>query len=234
MSNQSATESATFTAPTSDLLDQTDQHIDRETLVLSLFLLHERSKGADSHWFAYIQLLPEKFFTPLFSKENYLENTSAFYLAQTMHQSMEEVYNLVGSGAFSLEDFLWAYTIITSRAFKLQDLGTTLIPLADLANHVPLAKEASLRSLGIDKTTHRFVLTNTEMSISKGEELSIKYNELDNLQLVLYYGFAIPNNPLDSIALELQIDPDESYEMEMKKILLFNLSRNASIDRFEF
>jgi len=225
MSNESSKTSSTFIPLTSDIFDQTDQHIDRETLNLTLFLLHERSKGIQSHWYPYIQLLPHTYTTPLFHKENYLENTSVFYLTQTMRQSMSEVCDLINSNTFTLEDFLWAYTAIDSRAFKLTEFGTTLIPLADLANHVSFAQEANLYSMGIDKQTDRFILKATDKKILDGEELCLKYNnELANWQLLLYYGFTIENNPFDSILIELKIDPDDSYEMEMKKILLINLS----------
>ena len=226
MSGQSSKDSSTFLPPKSDLFEQTDEHIDRETLLLTLFLLHERSKGSESHWYPYIQLLPSTYTTPLFHQENYLENTSVFYLTQTMRQSMSEVCDLINSTTFTLEDFLWAYTAVDSRAFKLTELGTTLIPLADLANHVSLAKEANLYSMGIDQQTKRFVLNATaEKKISQDEELCLKYNnELANWQLLLYYGFAIENNPFDSILIELKFDPDESYDMETKKMLLLNLS----------
>jgi hypothetical protein len=231
MSNQSAKDSSTFLQPKSDLFDQTDQHIDRETLILTLFLLHERSKGITSLWYPYIQLLPNTYTTPLFHKENYLENTSVFYLTQTMRQSMSEVCDLINSNTFTLEDFLWAYTTIDSRAFKLTEFGTILIPLADLANHVSFAQEANLYSMGIDKQTDRFVLKTTDKKILDGEELCLKYNnELANWQLLLYYGFAIENNPFDTILLELKIDPDETYEMEMKKMLLINLSITKIFD----
>ena len=61
MSNESIKNSSTFLPPTSDIFDQTEQHIDRETFILSLFLLHERSKGIQSHWYPYIQLLPHTY-----------------------------------------------------------------------------------------------------------------------------------------------------------------------------
>jgi hypothetical protein len=223
MSNQSVKDSSTFIPPTSDILDQIEQHIDQETFLLSLFLLHERSKGMKSHWYPYIQLLPKIFTTPLFHQENYLENTAVFYLSQTMRQSMIDVCDLIGLNTFSLEDFLWAYTVIASRAFKIAELGTALIPLADLANHVSFAQEANLCTVGIDKQTERFVLKAKGQKILEDEELCIKYNELSNWQLLLYYGFAIENNPLDSVLIELKIDPKDTYEMEMKKILLLNL-----------
>ena len=75
-----------------------------------------------------------------------------------MRQSMIEVCDLIDSNTSTFEDFLWAYTVIDSRAFKLTELGTTLIPLADLANHVSFAQEANLYSVGIDKQTDRFIL----------------------------------------------------------------------------
>ncbi|CAF3776835.1 unnamed protein product [Rotaria socialis] len=231
MSNQSTQISTTFVLPTSDQLDQTDEHIDRETLILALFLLHECSKGVQSHWYPYIQLLPDTFTTTLFHKENYVENTSAFYLTETMRQSMTEVWNLVGSSTFQLEDFLWAYTTITSRSFKLAELGTALIPLADLANHVSFTDEANLYTTGINKETDRFVLKAKDKKIVDKEELCLRYNsDLANWQLLLYYGFAIDNNPSDSILLELKMDSNDTYEMEMKKMLLLNLSEDLSLD----
>ena len=230
MSNQSAMTSTTFVPPTSTILDQMDEHIDRETLLLSLFLLHERARGIDSHWYPYIQILPATFSTPLFHKENYVENTSVFYLAQTMLQSMTEVYTLLGLDTFTLDDFLWAYTVVTSRAFRVTGRGTVLIPLADLANHVSVTGEANLRTMGIDESSDRFVLKHTDKQVVEGEELCLKYDELATWQLLLYYGFAIEDNPFDSIFLELQFDANDSYEMEMKKTLLLNLSSAVSLD----
>ncbi|CAF4350832.1 unnamed protein product, partial [Adineta steineri] len=200
------------------VFNQAEQHIDQETLILTLFLLHERSKGIKSFWYPHIQVLPTTFSTPLFHKENYVESTSVYYLTETMRQSMSEVCDLINPKTFTLEDFLWAYTIIDSRGFKLTDFGTTLIPLADFANHVSFAQEASLCSKGVDKQTNRFILKTTDKKIQAGDELCLKYNnELANWQLLLYYGFAIENNPFDSILLEIKMDPNDTYEMEMKK-----------------
>ncbi|UJR23556.1 hypothetical protein I4U23_026544 [Adineta vaga] len=230
MSAESARNSSTFVLPTTDILERSEDHIDQETLILSLFLLHERSKGIQSHWYPYIQLLPQTFSTPLFHKEDYLEYTPVFYLSQTMHHSMSEVCDLINSKTFTLEDFLWAYTVIGSRAFKIPELGTTLIPLADLANHVSFAQEANLVTKGIDKQTDRFILVTTEKKIVKGEEICIRYNELANWQLLLYYGFAIENNAFDSFFLQLKMDPNDTYEMEMKKTLLLNLNEDFFLD----
>ena len=225
MSKPSFDKDSTFVSPSDDVLDQTDDHIDRETLILALFLLHERSKGVESFWYPYIQLLPPTYTTPLFHSENYVETTSVYYLSETMRHSMSEVWNLVSVKDLTLEDFLWAYTVISSRAFKIAECGTTLIPLVDLANHVSFAQEANLRTVGINKETNRFVLKVTEKEIVDGEELCVKYNsELSNWQLLLYYGFSIENNPFDSIILELKFDDNEDYELEMKKMLFINLS----------
>ena len=150
-----------------------------------------------------------------------------------MRQSLIEVYDLVRPNTFELEDLLWAYTIVSSRGFKLTELGTALIPLADLANHVPLAQEANLYAMGIDKETDRFVFKATDKKMIDGQELCVKYNdELANWQLLLYYGFTIENNRFDSILLELKIDSNDTYDMETKKLLLLNLSTSnfVSVD----
>lgn len=241
MKTEDARKSSTFVMPSEEILAKTDDHIDRDTLILSLFLLHERAKGPESHWYPYIQLLPESFSTPLFHSENYLEYTSVFYLAQTQTESMQELCDLIGLEKSSFKDFLWAYTAVGSRAFQLTTLGTVLIPFADLANHVCLRQKASLKASGIDPNSHRFVLTAVPEMITAEEELNIQYHELPNWQLLLNYGFTIEKNPFDSIIVELKMDPDESHEREMKKMLLFNLCRYFcqltfvfSIDPFSF
>lgn len=236
MSNESSKTSSTFLPPSSDILDQATEHIDRETLILTLFLLHERSKGLESHWYPYIQLLPEKYTTPLFHQDNYVENTSVYYLTETMRHSMKEVCDLINSNQFTLEEFLWAYTTIDSRAFKLTELGTILIPLADIANHISFIDEENLCSMGIDKQTNRFILkVKEDKKINNGDELCLKYNsELSNWQLLLYYGFTIENNPYDSILIELKIDENDTYEMEMKKMFLLSLSIDILMIIFYF
>ena len=104
-----------------------------------------------------------------------------------MRRSMITVCDLIDSKAFTLEDFLWAYTAVAIRAFKIKDLGTTLIPLADLANHVSFAEETNLYTMGIDEQTDRFVLGVNKKKIIQGEELCVKYNsELANWELLLY------------------------------------------------
>ncbi|CAF3987365.1 unnamed protein product, partial [Adineta steineri] len=78
---------------------------------------------------------------------------------------------------------------------------------------------------------NRLVLKTTDKKIEAGDELCVKYNsELANWQLLLYYGFTIENNPFDSILLEIKMDSNDTYEMEMKKILLFNLNEDLFLD----
>ncbi|CAF1567198.1 unnamed protein product, partial [Didymodactylos carnosus] len=98
--------------------------IDKETFYLTLFLLEERLKGNESFWYPYLNLLPKHFTTPLFftdeQLDNYLELTSPYHMARTMKESMKDVYELIPAAKFNLHDFLWAYTVISSRAFKLK------------------------------------------------------------------------------------------------------------------
>lgn len=230
MTIDAAKRCSTFVVPKDEILEKTDDHIDRESLILSLFLLHELSRGEESRWSPYIELLPSTFASPLFHKENLVEMTTAFHLGETMKNSLNEVFQMIDLKNFSLNDFLWAFLIVGSRAFKLNEFGTVLIPFADLANHVSLKSEANLRSSGVDFQTNRFVLIPIEENLVKGDELNLQYNELANWQLLLNFGFAIENNPFDSIFIELQFDSNESNEIEMKKSFLINLCENFSFE----
>lgn len=225
ISDQAARSSDTFTYPTEELLSKAEDHIDREGLIICLFLLHEKHKAEKSFWFPYLEILPKHISTPLCHTDSYLEYTVAYYLTETMRHSMSELYSLIKSDEFSLEDFFWAYSILTSRTFKVKEVGTVMIPFADVANHVSLDNEVNLRTSGINSETDRFIIVQSNKEINDGDELFIKYNEFANGELLVNYGFSVENNPLDSIMISLKFDLDESYETEMKKVLFFNLGK---------
>ncbi|RUP47572.1 hypothetical protein BC936DRAFT_145569 [Jimgerdemannia flammicorona] len=123
---------------------------------------------------------------------------------------------------------LWAYTAIESRAFKLNLIGadplvlnTTLVPLADLANHVPSARDATLRIERFDPHTRMLRIVCAETAPAAGRELHLCYNDLANWQLLLYYGFTILQNPFDRV--NLSFGPPDDDDGEVKKLMLLAL-----------
>ncbi|CAF1605066.1 unnamed protein product, partial [Didymodactylos carnosus] len=104
------------------------------------------------------------------------------------------------------------------------DLRTCLIPLADIANHVSITHEANIRTIGFISSSNLFLLETTDASCAVNDELCLNYNELSNWQLLLYYGFTIPNNPFDTVVIDLPSKKEQdTYEMEMKKMILMSM-----------
>lgn len=135
-------------------------------------------------------------------------------------------------GRYSWELFRWAATVFGSRSFTSEVLTDTepadqarmegrngvqkseheflkplfverfavLLPLLDILNHQPIAQvEWQARC--------SFVGMQILSSFSSGEELCNNYGPRDNEGLLLSYGFAIPDNPFDHIAIALKPPP---------------------------
>ncbi|VEU21865.1 DEKNAAC102826 [Brettanomyces naardenensis] len=114
----------------------------------------------------------------------------------------------------SFPAYLWAHCILASRAFPcaLIDPSTTtklhkafLIPVLDLLNH----KEQTTVSWKYqDSKFVSFNTTEDPQNLKKGHELFNSYGDKPNDQLLLGYGFIIPDNELDTTTLTLKVDKD--------------------------
>ncbi|KJA29790.1 hypothetical protein HYPSUDRAFT_126849 [Hypholoma sublateritium FD-334 SS-4] len=119
---------------------------------------------------------------------------------------------------FTWEHYLTAATYLSSRAFPSSLLSPTptlvhsdstqpiLIPGVDALNHergqpvswsvtIPDAKHQDSQKPTISLTIHR--------PTAEGEELFNNYGPKPNSELILGYGFSIPNNPDDTIVLKI-------------------------------
>lgn len=138
-------------------------------------------------------------------------------------------------GRYSWELFRWAATIFGSRSFTSEVLTDTepadqarmearngvqkseheflkplfverfavLLPLLDILNHRPVAQvEWQARC--------SFVGMQVLSAFSSGEELCNNYGPRDNESLLLSYGFTIPDNPFDHVAIALKPPPPGS------------------------
>jgi len=128
------------------------REIPDEFTALACFLLHERSRGADSMWSSYIETLPQDggdtvlMWPQSFIDEN-LSCTEAYAQAMELREqcdlSIKFVSKLIenslgiSSEAYTPEDMRWALSICLSRVVRLPGLDDTLaiIPWADLLNH---------------------------------------------------------------------------------------------------
>ena len=77
-----------------------------------------------------------------------------------------------------------------------------LVPLASLLNH---SADAHIRQYGaVDAATARLELR-LGKPCAAGEQLFLSYGALPNLALLLFYGFALPENPHDTVSLTLEV-----------------------------
>ncbi|KAM0946416.1 putative [histone H3]-lysine(4) N-trimethyltransferase chromatin remodeling SET family [Dioscorea sansibarensis] len=121
-------------------------------LGLSFVLMFERSLGAASKWFGYLQVLPEREEVPLVWS---LEEVDNLLVGTELHKTLQEdqgalyedwkeyIEPLIHSGPWKLDpkffgvnQYFSAKTLVASRSFQIDDYhGYGMVPLADLFNH---------------------------------------------------------------------------------------------------
>ncbi|KAJ5595270.1 uncharacterized protein N7459_001478 [Penicillium hispanicum] len=195
----------------------------------AFFLMGQFLRGEKGFWFPYLRTLPQpgQLTTPLFFGEedvDWLQGTGIQEAAVHRFQSWDEKFDssiakLEELGFEGLEEYtwdlyLWASTIITSRAFSAKVLSSAveasdlpddgvsvLLPLIDLPNHRPLARvewRAGAEDVGM------IVLE----EIAPSQEISNNYGPRNNEQLLMNYGFCLPNNQTDYRIVKLGVKPD--------------------------
>ena len=160
-------------------------------------------------WTAYVDSLPQHVLTPLeFSAEEraLLENTNlhgALVERENEWQSSLEAVKASTSLDISWAVWLLANSIISSRAFPSSLIDNdeanatpVLFPAVDSLNHNPSSKVLWL------KESDRLTLV-TEQDIPANTQCYNNYGPKSNEELLLGYGFVIPNNPADLLAVKL-------------------------------
>ncbi|KAI5777469.1 hypothetical protein EDC01DRAFT_778679 [Geopyxis carbonaria] len=193
--------------------------------LLCFFLCQQKLAGDLSFWAPYIDTLPNKFDTPLYFDdadkafldgcnmgEGDIEGRREAWQAE-WKQGVEVLQGLwEATEGYTWELFLWAATIFTSRCFPEtlldsvapsipgeKSAGETrqvLFPLVDSLNHKPLTK-VTWRS-SADKMT-----VVAESATKADHEVFNNYGPKSNEELLMGYGFAIKDNPTDSVALRM-------------------------------
>jgi SET domain len=133
-----------------ELPEDTDEYI-----AIAILIIQERSKGVDSFWKPYFDILPkDDEMIPLFrwSEDDLvlLQGspcvTAAASLKAKLGMEFDDAEDAIFSCdrarfpeyVFSLEAWEWAFSVLFSRAIMLQREGCiALVPYADLLNHNP-------------------------------------------------------------------------------------------------
>ncbi|KAG0095802.1 hypothetical protein BGZ93_005431 [Podila epicladia] len=196
---------------------------------LILYLIQQRLLGDSSFFQPYLDMVPEKIYTALeFDEEDleHLRGTNAFLTVKDLKRELREKYEETMEMAseielpeeeYSWEMFLWAETVVSSRAFPAHLFGEckkgelVLIPLADMLNHKSRHKISWL------KTPQGLQMSGCE--IKKGEQVFNNYGPKSNEELLVGYGFCIEDNVDDMVTLKPNFtrDPDQDRKTAILK-----------------
>ncbi|KAJ5759156.1 hypothetical protein N7520_006312 [Penicillium odoratum] len=218
---------------------------------MTFFLMAHFLRGEQSFWYPYLRTLPQpgQMTTPMFFGEedvDWLQGTGIPDASVQRYLDWDKQYDLSieklekagfeGSEAFTWDLYLWAWTILTSRAFSAKVLSnavedsdlpeegiSVLLPLIDLPNHRPLAKvewRAGEEDVGM------IVLED----VSPGQEISNNYGPRNNEQLLMNYGFCIPNNPTDYRIVKLGVASDSALGQAKARRLQMFPEQTANTD----
>jgi len=209
-----------------------DLHFNDDT-ILFLFVIYEK-ENQNSFWRPFYDTLPSYFTTSLHytaTELMELEGTNLFdetlqtkqqlqafrdYLFPELSNQFPDIFP---ETTFSWENFLWARSLLDSRAIQLKIDGvikSNLVPMADMINH---HTHAQISSRFFDQDASCFKMVSS-CSIPANNQIYLHYGALQNWELALYYGFIIPNNVYDSlhIGFDLEQQQEEGEQEEQEKI----------------
>ncbi|KAE8373064.1 hypothetical protein BDV26DRAFT_285433 [Aspergillus bertholletiae] len=198
------------------------------------FLVGQYLRGKESFWYPYIRTLPQPgaLTTPLYYEGDdlaWLEGTSLSPAREQRAGVWKGKYDSVyaelckagfdGAEKYTWDLYLWASTIFVSRAFSAKVLSgvipdaqlpeenvSALLPFFDILNHRPLAKVEWRAG------KENVVLLVLE-DVAAGQEISNNYGPRNNEQLMMNYGFCLPNNPCDYRIVSLRAPPGSPLQM---------------------
>ncbi|KAI1388177.1 SET domain-containing protein [Hypoxylon trugodes] len=213
-----------------DFLKNTPPHV-----IGRFFLMQQYLLGSKSKWWPYIRTLPQpehmsSILPVVWPSDDieFLRGTNAFTAVQDVRSNLKKEYKhamkLLPENyhtAYTRPLYHWAFSIFTSRSFRpslilpeetqlsipceLDDFSI-LLPLYDIGNHSPLAKIA----WSTDKQT-RLCTLKSRQTYSAGEQVFNNYGMKTNVELLLGYGFTLPENDNlhnDYIHIKTKADPD--------------------------
>ena len=217
-----------------------------------LFLWKEISLGKDSKYVAYFESLPKDITNVLLWSKEAIEVIQRPDLKQYIIDKQKKIeleYNTlvkfieeqdIGKTLkpWTLNDYLWLYTVIESRAISLpskydlhSDVGA-LIPVYDFANHDFLYEgepslEEQMKDLKIteeenkqrrlisqqdyfffDQKKNSYILK-AHRDYNEGDQVFIMYSGKPNPHFVDYYGFVSHKNPNNSVTYKISLKEDD-------------------------
>ncbi|KAA8911325.1 hypothetical protein FN846DRAFT_450492 [Sphaerosporella brunnea] len=187
--------------------------------------------GEASFWYPYLRILPREFNTPLYFSDADLKFLVGCNLSPSAVEERRAIWKgewkegleaLKSAGEESVAEYtwelyLWAATIFSSRSFpgnfvdKAHD-SPVLFPILDALNHQPCKRITW--QIGTEEVAFLSV-----DAIAAGVEVYNNYGPKGNEELLMGYGFCIPENPAETVALRFNTPPLAPEQAEIYKSL---------------
>ena len=129
---------------------------------------------------------------------------------------------------YSLKLFLWAWNSIQARAFGRRLPWTAMVPFADCLNHQSVATKYSWDG------SHFKLFPTGKNYYKKGCEVYNSYGRRSNRNLLLHYGFSMPENEWDTIQIYLRLDETDPLLKHKSILLRRNYFSSSQMFRLEY
>ncbi|KAI8363823.1 hypothetical protein EDC96DRAFT_511847 [Choanephora cucurbitarum] len=217
--------------------------------VSALFLVLEKAKGETSFYWPYINILPKSIKTAMSFDEKdltFVKNTNLESVVRERKANLyaeyegllNELPETLDKESISWEDFLWSFSVFSSRAFPytLIDPHTedqsaqVLCPLADALNHKPNTKITWSREGDMDNGSLTFIAGEAH---NAGNQIFNNYGPKSNEELLLGYGFCFEHNEHDFVALKTNFSQDPNGQLKLDILNQCHIS-SGNTDPFTF
>ena len=189
----------------------------RGDLLLSLFIMFEMSKGPQSFYFPYLEILPEPGCVSQWTdmQLQQLQNENLMLKSKNRLSMLRNSYNRsilplcnrypeqLPVKKFSYDSFLFAWYSVQARAFGRRLPWTAMVPFADCLNHSNLQTKYDY-NVG-DNGLFRLFPSGSNC-YPRGCEVFNSYGRRQNDNLLLDYGFAILENEWDQVEIILLLE----------------------------
>lgn len=177
--------------------------------------------------------LEEEFKQQILQDMKFYDDNIAGISLNSYNGELYEYLNSENKSWTSFRNYLWSYSILTSRGLPYillkneitrSDIQKAiLIPIIDLLNH---KNDYKVKWNGLKESKGSHV---SFQSFEKGDEFGELYNnygDKSNLELLLGYGFVSENNKYDETSISLKLNSQEL----IKEALRYNILMNQNND----
>jgi len=191
-----------------------------------IFMLDDMRR--DSFFLPYYRILPKQISNfPIFwnkKTRSLLKGSAMIEKIQDRINNFVQDYKIICSccGGFkeeySFNDFLFIRILVGSRNFGIRIDGVkrvAMVPFSDMLNH-----DQSPNISWFYDNNKKFFVMRTNVDISRGNIVTDTYGNKCNSLMLLYYGFALPNNKYNTLYLTLSNKMNRT-RAESKKYEMF-------------